>query len=100
MAYRVACWGLAAAFMLGTVATDAEAQGGCFKCFRLPNPKDKNPDRREGRPDTLEPSDGRDSTSRPTVLPSTYGGSRDVVPPQQLGSPQPGDVVPAEKLPP
>ena len=77
---------------------DVQAQV-CGGCYRPANPKDRNPDRRADRPDTLEPSDGRDSSSRPTLLPGSGSDSRDYVPTPELVKSAPGDVVPDEKLP-
>ncbi|MES2509174.1 MAG: hypothetical protein V4625_04555 [Pseudomonadota bacterium] len=91
---------VATGLTLGLAWPQAEAQR-CFPCYRVPNPKDRNPDRRADRPDTLEPSDGRDSSSRPTVLPGTDGEpSRDFVPKQEIIRSAPGDVAPDEVLPP
>lgn len=78
---------------------DVEAQV-CGGCYRPANPKNRNPDRRAARADSLEPSDGRDSTSRPTLLPGSGSDSRDYVPPPEVVNSAPGDVAPEEKLPP
>ncbi len=83
----------------GFASMSAEAQR-CNPCFRNPNPKDRNPDRRADRPNTLETPDGRDSYTRPTELPGAGRDSRDFVPPQEMGKPLPEDVAPEEKLPP
>jgi len=78
---------------------EVEAQV-CGGCYRPANPKDRNPDRRADRPDSLEPSVGRDSSSRPTLLPGIGSDSRDYVPPPEVVKSAPGDVAPDEKLPP
>lgn len=83
----------------GLTPTDADAQR-CFPCFRLPNPKDRNPDRREDRPNTLETPDGRDSYTRPAELPGVNRDSRDFVPKQEIIKGVPGDTAPDEVLPP
>lgn len=73
----------------------------CFPCYRVPNPKDRNPDRRADRPDTLAPSDGRDSSTRPTQLPGADSdSSRNFVPREEIIKSAPGDVAPDEVLPP
>ncbi|MES2911288.1 MAG: hypothetical protein V4718_07875 [Pseudomonadota bacterium] len=81
----------------------APAESGaqrCFPCYLKPNPKDRNPDRRDNRPDTLETPDGRDSYTRPTELPGHNHDARDFVPPQDIIRSVPGDVAPDEVLPP
>ncbi len=78
---------------------EVEAQV-CVSCYKPANPKNRNPDRRVNRPNTLEPSDGRDSSTRPTVLPGSSNDPRDYVPPPEVVKSEPGDVVPDEKLPP
>lgn len=83
----------------GFTPQDVEAQR-CFPCFRKPNPKDRNPDRREDRPNTLETPDGRDSYTRPTELPGSGSDSRDFVPKPETIQSAPGDVAPDEVLPP
>ena len=90
---------VAVSMLGGLRPTDADAQR-CFPCYIKPNPKDRNPDRREDRPDTLEAPDGRDSYTRPTELPGHGSDSRDFVPKQEIIKSAPGDVVPDEVLPP
>jgi hypothetical protein len=92
---------LLAAVSSATIFTSFDVQAQvCGGCYRPANPKDRNPDRRVNRPDSLEPSDGRDSTSRPTVLPGRDTDSRDYVTPPEVVNSAPGDVAPDEKLPP
>ncbi|MDB5966932.1 MAG: hypothetical protein JWQ72_3432 [Polaromonas sp.] len=98
-------WGCLMAAMVvsvgGLSTTEALAQR-CSPCLIRPNPKDRNPDRREDRPNTLQEPDIRDSVTRPASLP---GGAdaRTFVPAQDASRDagmQPGDVAPAENLPP
>lgn len=72
----------------------------CFPCYRVPNPRNHNPDRRTDSADTLAPPDGRDSSTRPTELPGIKPDPRDYVPPQEIIKSAPGDIAPDEVLPP